>query len=417
MSTELERLLRRWPQGISFLEVDEADEADEAEDKADDATAVLENVYQRVRKIIRAAAQRGLADAEARNRSLGKKFELRGAHEIVQAMGFRLQGEGLDRLDMEYVLSSEVPLHDLRRSCDVLRHALKTRWDPPAPCGGRYSTRLAMLSHEQLVTLLATAATGDSATRASVDDAILSTCPSSVTWAELPDVAVSRIAVMLEGRRGLLWCTVCRNFRAAQPPVRALTIGVSHEVGLLPPAEEGDGLVIRFRNDGLLAHKIIESVAARHASELRRLSFVTLVHSPDEPLRRHPERRHGAHLTGLRQLEIVHASAGYSGPYPREGTNTLGRCAAELIGSVGGTLHELSVRATTKLRVHDLVPALPQLGPNLRKLHVDLIPFTPFRAFGSGKREDTEWLRAAARTHCPQLDAPVLVAHRDPQPH
>ena len=80
----------------------------------------------------------------------------------------------------------DVTLDELRRAQELLRAAIRAKWDPPAHEGTvRPEVRLE-LPQQKCVELLAAAATRDAATRASVEKALRRSVPSTAPWTTLP---------------------------------------------------------------------------------------------------------------------------------------------------------------------------------------------------------------------------------------
>ena len=324
----------------------------------------------------------------------------------------------------------DVTLDELRRAQELLRAAIRAKWDPPAHEGTvRLEALLPELPQQKCVELLAAAATRDAATRASVEKALRRSAPSMAPWTTLPDLIIHRIAMQLQGRDALLWCAACRTFRAAQPPVRTLNIGV--RIGHPEPAEDErtaaeDGLVLDFPNHNDAAHRIIDSVSARHGAELRVLR-IDAVHGSDttdatDPTQFAPKRLrgpgwenrvHGAKLTGLQKLYISHPAAGNTAPN-LPGQETLAVCAKALLRSVAGTLRDLDVRCVIRLSYTDLIEVMPVVGPGLHHLKIHVVPWSPFSQEARGLPEHTEQLLAAVGQHCSALRSLAeVVAHRE----
>ena len=323
----------------------------------------------------------------------------------------------------------DVTLDELRRAQELLRAAIRAKWDPPAHEGTvRLEALLPELPQQKCVELLAAAATRDAATRASVEKALRRSAPSMAPWTTLPDLIIHRIAMQLQGRDALLWCAACRTFRAAQPPVRTLNIGV--RIGHPEPAEDErtaaeDGLVLDFPNHNDAAHRIIDSMSARHGAELRclRIDAVqgTYRDAQNECVQkalRGPgwgDRVHGAKLTGLQKLYIRHMPAGYTGPEDASVVReTLAACTKALLRSVAGTLRDLDVRCVIRLSFTDLLEVMPVVGPGLHHLKIHVVPWSPFSQEARGLPEHTEQLLAAVGQHCTALRSPAeVVAHRE----
>ena len=376
-----------------------------------------------------------------------------GGDELIQALGLveEEEDEGLDvpdYVEQEVVeqmfafmrkrkIPEEVTLDELRRAQTLLRAAIRAQWDPPAHEGTvRLEARVAELPHQKCAQLLTAAATRDAVTRASVEEALRRSVPSTAPWTTLPDLIIHRIAMMLQGRNALLWCAACRAFRAAQPAVRTLNIG--NVFGFGPGAAEAeaaataaaeDGLVIGFPNHDDAAHRIIDSMSARHGAELRCLRYDAVHASHHDPhtnaLAPKPlrgpgweNRVHGAQLTGLQKLHITHRAAGHSfGNHQLQdlpNQETLPVCTKALLRSVAGTLRELDVHCVIRLSFRDLLEVMPVVGPGLHHLKIKVVPYNPFHQQASGRLEHTQELLAAVTQHCTALRSPAeVVAHRD----
>ena len=93
------------------------------------------------------------------------------------------------RGDKEALLAAETAdekakmLDELRRAQELLRAAIRAKWDPPAHEGTvRLEARVAELPHQKCAQLLTAAATRDAVTRASVEEALRRSVPSTAPW-------------------------------------------------------------------------------------------------------------------------------------------------------------------------------------------------------------------------------------------
>ena len=268
--------------------------------------------------------------------------------------------------------------------------------------------RLAHASHAELVALLAAAAIRDKETLAAAEQ-VLTQHHSTCTWGALPDLAISTIASKLDGLAGLRWCTVCRAYRAAQPPVRILIIGSGrlkeeHRVEDLDNPDIG-GIALSFKG-AHDTHRQIESISPRHAAEITHLSFAAIDPrngGTTPPLRDHLDQSHGAHLTALRFLRVLHPAAGNTDCRHPDHPHTLESYLRELVLSVSSTLHDLRITAVIRLTADVLISFLPHVGPRLHHLHADLVPWVTWPKMGAGDPVDTQRLRDAVQLHCTAL--------------
>ena len=304
------------------------------------------------------------------------------------------------------VLPAGAEVEQLKQALAVLRTAHRTQCFAARPeATARLVPRLAHASHAELVALLAAAAIRDKETLAAAEQ-VLTQHHSACTWGALPDLAISTVASKLDGLAGLRWCTVCKAYRAAQPPVRILIIGSIHlkeehrVEDLENPGIGGIALSFKGAHD---THRRIESISPRHAAEITHLSFAAVDprNGPTgEPLRAHLDQSHGAHLTALRFLRVHHPAAGNTGPDHR---HTLESHVRELVLSVSSTLRDLRITAVIRLTADDLISFLPHVGPRLHHLHADLVPWVTWPKIGAGDLVDTQRLRDAVQLHCTAL--------------
>jgi hypothetical protein len=236
-------------------------------------------------------------------------------------------------------------------------------------------------------------------------------------WASLPDTAVYRIALLLQGVDALHFCGTCTAFRSVQPELEVLVIGGYFRAP--EPGPEAQGLTVRLGHDSRgRAHRIIESISPRHAGELSTLYVSAAQGDPNVITRLSPELQHGARLTALRELHLEHPAAGWTGgEHLLVPPNTLQACATQLIISVSSTLHTLEVRACIRLSANDFIRTVPFLA-SLRRLDVNLVPWTagfrPLPRMGVlGNPDDTRRVAEAVREHCGALLAPAnIICHR-----
>ena len=338
------------------------------------------------------------------------------ARDLMRAAGFVVETERREEyravvrdvrayMNQEFfVLPDAVELNTLRHTQRVLRSALRERYDPAVE-SPRLVARLSHLSFDQLAGLLASASLRDSSTRAQTE-ALLGSV-DSMPWDTLPALAVSDIAVRLQGRDGLAWCAVCCSFRAAQPPLRVLVIGSSYDTWRFKGSLR-DELAVTFmgeyeQNVNGDAHRIIESMSPRHAAELTHLYAAPWLRSPDVPLRAYPERSIGAHLTALRVLNLTHPGRGWTGGFCAE----FAAASCQLIQSTAPTLRTLGVWACTQFRTEDLLSVIPGLG-GLARLSLDI---SGGNAMGGefGRPEDTRRVKRLVRQVCTALEEPAYV--------
>ena len=327
--------------------------------------------------------------------------------------------------DNTLVLPEGATVEQLKQALALLRAAHRTQCFAPRPeATARLVPRLAHASHAELVALLAAAAIRDKETLAAAEQ-VLTRHHSACPWETLPDLAISTVASKLDGLAGLRWCAVCKAYRAAQPPVRILTIGS----GSLPKKFQEEHRAEDLENPGIGGialsikcdydtHRRIESISPRHAAEITHLSFAAVDprNGPTgEPLRDHLEQPHGAHLTALRFLRVLHPTAGNTLPDHR---HTLASHVRELVLSVSSTLRDLRITAATRFTAEDMISLLPHVGPRLHHLHADLVPFCGGFSLGGARGDpaDTQRLRDAVQLHCTALRSEAeLCCHRAPR--
>lgn len=308
----------------------------------------------------------------------------------------------------------------------IVRAKLQALQNPPASAVHRLAARMDALPHAQLVALLASAASRDTATVDELEVALRQR--PAPPWAMLPDRAIALVATTLQGSLGLRWCGVCQSFRAAQPRVHTLTLGTRWHDGEVSENTAEAALCVRLSDTVLRrlsdtvstkAHRLLETVSPRHAAEVHTLMIAAVHAEPDEPLRVEPARPHGLHFTALRRLHLHHPAAGFTGAAQHtDPNNTLAFCAKQLIMSVGRTLQALELSCVTRFEPADLLAVLPHLN-NLTELRANLIPWNAFcNTFadrGAGRAEDTLRVQEAARAHCPRLSTMDVACHRLPR--
>jgi len=342
----------------------------------------------------------------------------RGGRNLMLAVGL-IEGppDPVYRHQKLLVLPEDADVEDLKQTRAVLRVALRTHyWAPPPESVARLAPRLYHASHDELVELVAAVAIRDREALAAAEQE-LARHPSTCAWSTLPDLAITTIATKLNGLAGLRWCTVCRAFRAVQPPVRILSIGgrlsardLDDEYSVDDLEDGGIGGIALEFADEYNTHRLIESISARHAAELTHLYIHVVDTRGDmaQPLRDHLDQPHGAHLTALRVLDVVHPAAGNTGVDCQP--HTLANYASELVRSVSGTLRDLSICAPIRFTVDDLIALLPHVGPQLHHLRARLIPFSIFGVSrGSGDPAETQRLRDAVQLHCTSLRSEAQV--------
>ena len=316
--------------------------------------------------------------------------------------------------DNTLVLPEGAKVEQLKQTLALLRAAHRTQCFAPRPeATARLVPRLAHASHAELVALLAAAAIRDEETLAAAEQ-VLTRHHSACPWETLPDLAISTVASKLDGLAGLRWCAVCKAYRAAQPPVRILAIGS----GSLPKKFQEEHRAEDLENPGIGGialsikcdydtHRRIESISPRHAAKITHLSFAAVDprNGPTgEPLRDHLEQPHGAHLTALRFLRVLHPTAGNTLPDHR---HTLASHVRELALSVSSTLRDLRITAATRFTAEDMISLLPHVGPRLHHLHADLVPFLRGILSGGSTRRSGEHPTAARRRTTALHGAPV----------
>ena len=382
----------------------------------EDRAMVLENVLHAVSEIItdtqiHSSDPEREREAEERDPRRHSKFDslLCLAHDLMRAIGFVEEPTPGSPFEKDYVLPADVGVEHLLEVRAALRQVVRDSWYPEAQGKERLAARLAHLPVEQITEMLLHAAVRDGAVLMRTE-ALLS-CADAAAWASLTDLAVSRIAVQLGGAAGLAWCACCKAYREAQPALEELVIAEQ------PPADEG-----RFRacftqhGSGALAHRIVASLSARHASELTHLHVCAWHVRPAAPLRLGTDA-HGARLTRLHTLHLTHVHAGWkpsTAASPVASGTALGRCAAELIRNVAPSLRRLRIHTPgAKLHTDDLLPVLPVIGPTLQSLEINLVP-SPI--FGQYSHENTATLQEAARLHCVALTSPASIrCHDEPE--
>jgi hypothetical protein len=290
-----------------------------------------------------------------------------------------------------------------------LRVALRTAWFPPSQPPS-LPMRLGKLPQAELVSLLAAAAVRDSLVLASVE-AALAKLPAP-PWPTVPFLAVGIVASKAQGLTALRWFAVCRNFRAAQLPVRAVVIGAeldrleNEKLRSLVP----DGLIVCLRVNPYArcpieydSHRIVESISDRHGGELTHLILACALKVPGYALRAKPHVPHGSQLRALRSLDIRQPGMGCDfddeqgaslsskcsqsalgqGSLASSGTvalithsNALAQCSGDLIRTVAahGMLRELKLAMRIRFELRDLLPLIPLVGLTLEHLEVDLRP-------------------------------------------
>ena len=383
---------------------------------AADLCSVLESVLQVMTDIINDRKTRSVdperpRHPEEREPRRHKKFSSLAclAEGLMLAIGFVEEASPVGRLQSDYVLPEDMPLTKLLAiQLELRQTVIHQAWEPLAEGKDRLGARLSHLSAEQLSELLVCAALRDSSILRSTE-ALLSQVDDA-PWASLPDLVVSRIAMLLQGAAGLAWCGCCAGFRGAQPAV--------HELCISTAAVPDEG---RFRvsfssgSDGALAHRIIESISARHARELTHLHVSAWHVRAEAPLllSSDDDGAHGARLIALHTLDLRHMPAGWMGRGEDEAESALGSLAADLIRNVAPSLRHLRVDAHNKLHTDDMLALLPDIGPNLHSLSVELVRrHSPGKA--AGDPADTDRLLEAALLHCQALRTPArIVCHHD----
>ena len=182
-----------------------------------------------------------------------------------------------------------------------LRVAIRSLWFPPSQPPS-LAMRLAKLPTEGLVALLTAAAVRDRIVLNEVE-ATLAKLPAPA-WPALPFLAVGIIGLKAQGLSALRWYAVCRNFRAAQVPVRVLAIGVKldNKTAEKLCSFAPDGLLVVMRDNPydartpleFDAHRVVEAISERHGREITHMIMAVALRAPNYPLRVKPFVPHGA---------------------------------------------------------------------------------------------------------------------------
>lgn len=258
---------------------------------------------------------------------------------------------------------------------------------------------------------------GSFAKRNAITPAKVAGAPATATanWEELPKEVVTLIALAIpdDFRSALAWCSTCRSFRAAQPPIRSLQIGLSRAYPV-----STRGLVVSFKTPATFMEEsvfwILERISPRHAAELNQIRISTGRPWNRTPILQHPDRSFEDKFTSLQEFYINYETRGSTEP----AENEEGLCVAKLIKATAPTLTSLTIRCPTKqVDVTLLLLLLPYLS-NLEHLWIYIVPFNPFMSTqGSGNPESTERALEAATRHCINLvEPPHIVCHKAASP-
>lgn len=251
--------------------------------------------------------------------------------------------------------------------------------------------------------------------------------PATANWEELPKEVVTLIALAIpdDFRSALAWCSTCRSFRAAQPPIRSLQIGLSeyqlsngvHMPGRAYPVSTR-GLVVSFKTPDTFMKEsvfwILERISPRHAAELNQICISTGRPWNRTPILQHPDRSFEDKFTSLQEFYINYETRGSTEPALNEG----GLYVAKLIKATAPTLTSLTIRCPTRqVDVTLLLLLFPHLS-NLEHLWINIVPFNPpgnpfDTTRASGNPESTERALEAATRHCINLvEPPHIVCHK-----
>jgi hypothetical protein len=297
----------------------------------------------------------------------------------------------------DFVMSDRPTDATLYHARDELRATLANLFDPAA-AKPRLVARLEHLSYQQLRDQLARAALRDSVTLAQVETAL---CPlDTPPWSDLAEALVREIALHLQGGRALAWCATCRAFRAAQPPLRILSISTCRS-----SEDDYSGYISQLTVARATehAHRFINLISPRHASELTRLTMDIHLDSPHEWSKY--DQPWSVHLSALQELEVMHGERGWTGGH----FDPFAQRTCELIRSVAPSLRSLGISACTQFKPEQISTVLPYLG-SLAHLALDL---TPVNMLGgpSGAPADTLRLQALVRQHCVSLQTAYVLCH------
>lgn len=263
------------------------------------------------------------------------------------------------------------------------------------------------------------------ASRAAAASAKVAGAPARPNWEELPKEVVTLIALAIpdDFRSALAWCSTCRSFRAAQPPICSLQIGLRehqrpngvHVPGRASPVSTR-GLVVSFESPGMdkSVFWILERISPRHAAELNQICISTGKPRSRTPILQRPQQSYEDKFTSLQEFYISYEAAGSTEPpVYEEGLLKGTRVVAQLIKATAPTLTSLTISCRTlEVDVALLLILFPHLS-NLEHLWINIVPFKVFSSQGIGKPDHTKLALEAANKHCINLvQPPHIVCHQ-----
>lgn len=232
-------------------------------------------------------------------------------------------------------------------------------------------------------------------------------------WGSLPATAVSQIARLLAGADTFRWCAVCRGFRDVQPPLRALFIGdhsYDYDIDRWRNAASSDGVAVEIISGAAgRAHRVVESLSARHAGELTHL-YLDAVHTWDyEAGAPHrlvsaatPLAQYGTHLRALQTLVVYHPAAGSTIGFI-DGDPSLGGCLEQLIRATAPTLRALHLALSLCCSPELLERVVKLVGPQLHYLNLSCTPWSFGINRPAGEAADTIRIRGLVAERCRRL--------------
>ena len=194
------------------------------------------------------------------------------------------------------------------------------------------------------------------------------------------DNALKLILTFLPARNAFRFCTTCQQLRKIQLPLIALAVGGTTRETVRALSKYG---LVHTCADETGAHRVVESLSARHRKEIRYLEM-NLVQIYDRrsdgwlPCLAAPEflSMHGRGLDNLRILVLSQPPAGYSGA-----GGDLQVCTSTFLLNVAPKLVALSVHAQIRFGSPTWIATqlLPICNPNLKLLKMHAVPWSAFR--------------------------------------
>jgi len=222
------------------------------------------------------------------------------------------------------------------------------------------------------------------------------TCPppDTIDWSQLPETAI-RLVALMAGKSGISFCASCHAFRAAQPPLRTLTIdpyrlGRRGEFG---PKDEFCIVLGAARLSGANA------VPEKYAKDTTHLFWNLNDYANNDDM-----QDYGKNLTSLHTLHIIKP--------PAPTANTLQDCFLQLVRATKETLRELSIHAGEDFKAAGAFVLLNEIGgEKLHSLSLALVPFglVPPDNGTKGSEADTISLRRIALETCKNLCQPEAI--------